>query len=100
MSYCNQTVDEIDYWIMHQANKIMNETIRIKTKVPKEKVPYSLENFGNTSSASIPLTMVIHQNKEVFNNKKLLLSGFGVGLSWANLILKTKEIEILNLIEV
>lgn len=95
----NMSFENIDYWIMHQANKIMNETIRIKCKVEKEKVPYSLENFGNTSSASIPLTLVVNSKQRSYQNKTLLFSGFGVGLSWANVILQTGTIEILDLIE-
>lgn len=91
--------ENIDYWIMHQANKIMNETIRIKCKIEKEKVPYSLENFGNTSCASIPLTLVVNSKQSSYQNKTLLFSGFGVGLSWANVILQTGTIEILDLIE-
>lgn len=95
----NMSFENIDYWIMHQANKIMNETIRIKCRVEKEKVPYSLENFGNTSSASIPLTLVVNSKQSSYQNKTLLFSGFGVGLSWASVILQTGTIEILDLIE-
>lgn len=86
------SIDEIDFFIMHQANLLMNETIRKKLKLDKEKVPYSIHEFGNTSSASIPLTMCL-MDKEKFNNSKLLLSGFGVGLSWANAILDINSIQ-------
>lgn len=90
--------EHIDYWLMHQANKIMNETIRMKMKVDATKVPYSLEDFGNTSSASIPLTMVLHAAQNPFTDKTLLLSGFGVGLSWGNLLLPASRFELLPLI--
>lgn len=83
-------VDDIDYFVMHQANKLMNETIRKKMKFSIEQTPYSIHKYGNTSSASIPLT-IVNQLKEVVQqkNKHLLLSGFGVGLSWgvANVIM-------------
>jgi|SRR5699024_197514 len=96
----NKTIDEIDYFVMHQANKLMNETIRKKLKLSAEKVPYSLEKFGNTSSASIPLTMVTHLSKQLQTPTNLLLSGFGVGLSWGNLLIESEKIHCLPLIEV
>jgi 3-oxoacyl-[acyl-carrier-protein] synthase-3 len=99
LNHHNSSFQEIDYWFMHQANKLMNETIRIKCKVEKDKVPYSLENYGNTSSASIPLTMIVNSVNESYQNKKMLMSGFGVGLSWANVILQTTDIVLLDLIE-
>jgi 3-oxoacyl-[acyl-carrier-protein] synthase-3 len=85
--------DDIDYFVFHQANKLMNETIRKQLKLDPEKVPSSLESFGNTSSASIPLTIVTELADKVKNSKlTLLLSGFGVGLSWGSVILETENI--------
>ena len=51
-------MESVDFFVFHQANLFMNEKIRKKLKIPKEKVPYTLNDFGNTSSASIPLTIV------------------------------------------
>lgn len=98
LAHANQEIANIDYYVLHQANKLMNELIRKKLKVEVEKVPYSLPNFGNTSSASIPLTMVteISNLKDPLN---LLLSGFGVGLSWGSVIVHTKELCCPKLIE-
>lgn len=93
-------VDSLDYFIMHQANKLMNETIRKKLKIPAEKTPYSLDQFGNTSSASIPLTMVTRLGKQLARPARLLLSGFGVGLSWGNLLIDSHSIGCLPLLEV
>jgi|TARA_R110000782_G_scaffold259894_1_gene350753 3-oxoacyl-[acyl-carrier-protein] synthase-3 len=84
-------IDSIDYFIMHQANLIMNETIRKKLKIDPEKIPYSLADYGNTSSASIPLTMALVESLKT-NTSKLLLSGFGVGLSWGNALLENDAI--------
>ena len=76
-------VENYDYFIMHQANKLMNESIRKKVGFTVEQTPYTLAKFGNTSSASIPLTIVQElKNKENKVNGNLLLTGFGVGLSW------------------
>ncbi|HTL82861.1 MAG TPA: ketoacyl-ACP synthase III [Bacteroidia bacterium] len=84
LTYCGITIDQPDLFIMHQANKLMNETIRKKLKVPAEKVPYSLDEFGNTSSASIPMTIVARCGNEVKEKKNWLFASFGVGLSWAS----------------
>ena len=93
MARYGHTIDDIDYFIMHQANLLMNETIRKKLKFPPEKVPYSLRDYGNTSSASIPLTMIACLQKELSaGENKLLLSGFGVGLSWGSVVLDTKDL--------
>ncbi len=87
------TTDDIDYFVFHQANKLMNETIRKQLKLDTCKVPYSLADFGNTSSASIPLTVVAKLSEEVKNQKlTMIFSGFGVGLSWGSVILQTENI--------
>ena len=79
----NLSVENIDFLILHQANKFMTDKIARKLKFPLEKVPYSLEVYGNTGSASIPLTIVHNYNEMIPPVKnRCLLSGFGVGLSW------------------
>ncbi len=96
----NSEPEDYDYFLMHQANKLMNETIRKKLKFEPEKVPYSIQHYGNTSSASIPLTLVTQLNRELREKKlHLLLTGFGVGLSWGIASLKTNKICCPELIE-
>lgn len=93
--------DGIDHFLFHQANKFMNEKIRKKLKIPEEKVPYSLKNFGNTSSATIPLTIVTELKNELTNStKNIIACGFGVGLSWGSVFFKTENIFISSLIEI
>ena len=93
LEFASLTNDDVDYFVFHQANKLMNETIRRQLRLPEEKVPYSLKDYGNTSSASIPLTIVTNLSEEVRNKKlRFLLSGFGVGLSWGSVILETENI--------
>lgn len=100
LNFANLEKDEINYFIFHQANFLINETLRKLMKIPNEKVPYSIHKFGNTSSASIPLTMVTEINKQLNNEfLKLLFCGFGVGLSWGSIIIDTKNIKCLELIE-
>ena len=83
--------EKINYFIFHQANKFLVDTIAEKLNVPSNKVLYSINKFGNTNSASIPLTMII--NAKHLNNRSLILSGFGVGLSWGSCQLKQKSIK-------
>ena len=93
------TIDDYEYFIFHQANKLMNETIRKKLKLTPEKVPYSLNEFGNTSSASIPLT-IVSQIGEILKDKKskMVFSAFGVGLSWASMNITLDHIHCPKLI--
>lgn len=95
-SLCDQfsiDLDAVDYFVMHQANKYMNEKIRKKLKVPENKTPYSLEDYGNTSSASIPVTIVT-QCREDYASKKLktIATAFGVGLAWGSVYFETDKI--------
>lgn len=90
-----------DYLILHQANMMMNNKIAKKLKFSPDKVPSSMYNFGNTSSASIPLTMVTSINKELRNGiKKIIACGFGVGLSWGTVYFSTDNIVVSELVEV
>lgn len=86
------SLDSIDYLILHQANKMMNDKIARKVGFPEEKVPYSLHIFGNTSSASIPITMVSQIKILKSDIKKHIACGFGVGLSWGSVFFETNNI--------
>ena len=98
--YANISNENVDFAVFHQANLMMNEMIRKKLKLEIEKVPCSLEKFGNTSSASIPVTMVTQLKSQLENGAtRLLLCGFGVGLSWGTCYLETKNLKVLDLIE-
>jgi len=68
-------------------------------KVDVNKCPSTLNEFGNTSSASIPLTIVRHCEKNKIVNGKMLLSGFGVGLSWASCSLEMKNVNVTTIAE-
>ena len=94
----NQKLDEIDFFVFHQANKLIIDTIRKKLKVSTEKVPFSLKTFGNTSSASIPLTLCSELGEKA-QYKKILMCGFGVGLSWGTCIINSNDILCLTPIE-
>jgi 3-oxoacyl-[acyl-carrier-protein] synthase-3 len=85
-------IEQIDYFVLHQANRIINETIRKKLRLPEEKFPGTLSDFGNTSSASIPVTITA-RTREDFSRpgKTFVLCGFGIGLSWATMLVRTTE---------
>lgn len=100
LNFCNIDINSIDYFVFHQANFMMNELIRKKLKLPIEKVPYSIMKYGNTSSASIPLTIVTQLGPNFsYTNKIILTCGFGVGLSWGSMIFNLTETKILPIIE-
>ena len=93
--------DAIDHFVFHQANLMMNKMIVKKLKLPVEKVPYSLKGFGNTSSTTIPLTIVTELKESLANNNKdLIVCGFGVGLSWGTAKIKLDNVVISDLIEI
>ena len=93
---------ESDYYVFHQANMKMNKMIQKKLKLDDEKVPYSLHDFGNTSSASIPITIVTQlKNQLKDKSTKFICCGFGVGLSWGSVRFTTDEhLVISELVEV
>lgn len=92
---------DADYFVFHQANNKMNEMIAKKLKLPKEKVPNCMENFGNTSSASIPLAIVTELKDDASKGEKsFICCGFGVGLSWGTIAFKTNNLVISDLVEV
>lgn len=85
--------DDIDFYLLHQANLFMDEKIRKKMKLPEEKVLYCIQDFGNTSSGSIPLTLVSQIPQELGQRHlRLIGSGFGVGLSWAAVYFETDKV--------
>jgi len=101
LGYTAMSLADMDYVVFHQANRLINETLRKMLRLDPEKVPYSIKDFGNTSGASVPLTMIAALREKLAGGRtKLLLSAFGVGLSWGSAILETKNLVIPDLIEV
>lgn len=97
----NFDYNEADFILFHQANMKMNKTIIKKLKLDTDKVPSCMYNFGNTSSASIPLTIVTQlKGKADTGIKKFICCGFGVGLSWATAAFETNDLLISDLVEV
>lgn len=100
LQYAGVTKDAVDYFVLHQANKMINETIRRKLELSVEKVPSTLGDFGNTSGASLPITITARLHEVlVMGSKKLLLCGFGIGLSWGVCILDVADAKFPVLLE-
>jgi len=83
------SLDEIDYFIFHQANKYMIEYLRRKIGIPKEKFYLNMMFTGNTVSSTIPIGLSeVIQNGSVVPGNKVLLCGFGVGYSWGAVVVE------------
>jgi 3-oxoacyl-[acyl-carrier-protein] synthase-3 len=94
------SIDSVDFFVFHQANRFMIDFFVKKLKIPTDKVPISLDTFGNVSSATIPLTLVTRlKNELAYTEKKLLMSGFGAGLSWGTAILEMNSPMVSDLVE-
>jgi len=88
--------DDVDFYAFHQANMFILDFLSKKMKLDKNKVLISLDQFGNTSSASIPLTLVANKER-LSTDKRLVLCGFGVGFSWGAVAFEAKNLEIHDL---
>lgn len=99
LSFAGVAMEDIDLLIFHQANKFMTDFFAKRLKIDLGKVPYSLDRYGNTSSASIPLTIVSELSGNFPERKNVILSGFGAGLSWGSVLLDLSPCRISNLIE-
>ncbi len=82
-------IDDIDWFIFHQASKIVLDSLIQKINIPKEKVFSNIEHIGNTVSASIPIALKDASAKNFFQKKsKAMILGFGVGYSWGGCIIE------------
>ena len=95
------TIDEIDYFFCHQANRFMLQKLADKMKVPYAKMPSNIvEHFGNSSGVTIPTTITYNLQDRLMKEKfKVCLAGFGVGLSWGAMLLDLGGLHFNRLIE-
>ena len=95
------TFDDIDAVVLHQANQFMLKHVAKSAKIPLDKIPISLDMFGNTSSASIPITLVSRVGPPTAESpRRLLLAGWGVGWSWASAAIQWHDTHVADLVEV
>lgn len=100
MRLTDTTVADYDYAVFHQANQFINSYLAKKLKLDPERVPTTIEKFGNTSSASIPLTMAVCLREALAGNGRLLLSAFGVGMTWTSVALPYSGVRVSDLVEI
>ena len=82
-------IADIDFFILHQANERIVKAAAKKLKVDMSRFPINMENYANTSAASIPILLdELVQTGRLRKGQKILLAGFGAGLTWAGSILE------------
>lgn len=92
---------DVDAFVLHQANRFMLEHLAKKGGIPKDKLPIALGEFGNTSSASIPLALVHSLGDRLADQSmRLVLSGFGVGFSWGAVAMTAGPVTVVPVLEV
>lgn len=90
--------EEIDYFLIHQANQMINKLIQKRLKVDDEHCPYNIADFGNSSSTTIPL-MIVNKLRNNFGGKKVVACGFGTGLAWGALFFEPEsDINVIDII--
>ncbi|WP_286145061.1 3-oxoacyl-ACP synthase III family protein [Bacteroides caecimuris] len=100
VQFSGKDLDSIDYFVFHQANNFINSYLAKKLKLDTSKMPSTIAKYGNTSSVSVPLTIVDQLKGKLETKKDLFLSAFGVGMTWANAIVTFVDCKISDIVEV
>ena len=99
LSETGKTIDDVDYLVFHQANRFMMDFFVKKLKISHDRVPYCIHKYGNTSSASVPLTIASELSGKLNGTHTVMLSAFGAGLSWGSAIMTTRDCNVSPVIE-
>ena len=101
LQYSGIEKDDVDYFIFHQSNQFIMKHLMKKLGIPGEKRPIILKNFGNTSGPSVPLTITRGELSRPSDRPlKMMLVGYGVGLSWGSALIELYPDAILDHVEV
>ena len=100
LSATGEDIQQLDYYVFHQANSFINNYIAKKMKLDREKIPWTIQKYGNTSSVSVPLTIVSELKGNMEGSKRLMLSAFGVGMAWATAIVPFVDCKISDIVEI
>lgn len=102
LTFANQSLSDVDYIVFHQANQFILNYLTKKLKYSTPQAPSTLAKYGNTSCATIPLTVVDKLKNQIRcpNKKNILFSGFGVGLSWATALIEISGCHVSDLVEI
>jgi 3-oxoacyl-[acyl-carrier-protein] synthase-3 len=101
LSYSGKDKTGIDYFMFHQPNKFILEQMADILKVPREKMPNETSSvYGNTSSVTIPQTICHTLGERMLQESPLLcLAGFGVGLTWAAMVMRMGPLNVCKIVE-
>jgi 3-oxoacyl-[acyl-carrier-protein] synthase III len=89
LAAAGMTAAEIDYFILHQSNRFIMRHLAKKCSVEPAKMPMTLEDYGNTGGPSVPLTITQGKlDRPAGRALKLLMLGYGVGLSWGSALVE------------
>lgn len=99
MSECEIGQEDVDYLVSHQANKLMIDFIVKRLKFDTAKVPFCIQKYGNTSCASVPLTIVSELREKMDGRKRLMMSSIGAGWSYATAYLSTNNLKVSEVID-
>ena len=100
LAFAGADIETPDYYVFHQANRILNESLVRKLGIPADKAPDSLSDYGNTSCATIPVTICHRLRTQVANGSTtLLLSGFGSGFSWGSALVRVRDVRCFPMLE-
>jgi 3-oxoacyl-[acyl-carrier-protein] synthase-3 len=101
LQQANLTIGDVDTFALHQANKFILQHIEKKLKIPVGALPVNIEQFGNTSSASVPLLLCTNTAERITSSPTtLLMAGFGVGLSWGAAVFSDVRLQSASVFEV
>ncbi len=95
----DKNIDDVDYLVFHQANRFMMDFFVKKLKISPDCVPYCISKYGNTSSASVPLTVSSELSGQLDGSHTVVMSAFGAGLSWGAAIMQMLDCKVSPVIE-
>jgi 3-oxoacyl-[acyl-carrier-protein] synthase-3 len=96
----NVLKEDIDYYIFHQPNKFMLRKLANRLNIDESKMPNNVvENFGNASGVSIPTAITFNLKELTNQTHKICLAGFGVGLTWASMVMELGKLNFCEMID-
>lgn len=95
------TIEDVDYFLFHQPNRFMLRKLAERMRVPYEKIPSNIvEHFGNASGVTIPTVIAFNLRERIVQESlRVCLAGFGVGLTWASMLLRLGPLGYCELVE-
>jgi 3-oxoacyl-[acyl-carrier-protein] synthase-3 len=101
LASANATMDSVDWFLCHQPNRFMLEKLADKMKVPRSKMPSNVVGrFGNSGATTLPIAMAINLTEALkTGTQRACLAGFGVGLTWAAMLMQIGKLDFCDLID-